>query len=1482
MHTAVGNIPKTKKGRKKNLSLYRSRTGQRPIRHRVPKPTLHNSPAASNDPTGKTNISSSSFEYVEIDSDSDECKEYKRAKVSINNSNTSDCDSDEYEAVTDSQTREQYTDVCQKILTSENLWAEIIPKMYESKTLKDFMLLIEGLRNGSIPMDNIVFLLMLERARFGSLENTCSMRYRDVTKLFWLVVYRLCKSSGLKFFSGAKNWGQVVSKESEKSFYRGSKAKINFAVPDEKMLRDLRNELPKVIPPGIINKSIGLLKNQRDVILMADGKLLSRGLGDNFRGDVNLFGHESNPNIAQLQMDLMNHLNFISNSLDINDSVSSNDRYSNICEFISALSKLIQRIRNYMNEKMDKLKSCDESSNVYSKYISKLKTEIFTASLWIKKSIKCNAHMLHMLSCINTNNNLFELDSPIQLNTYGNIRMLHNSHYISQHINAVDHPHVFKLGSDISYDIEQQSLIPAHDAYKLMGLDSMKALRTAFKTHITQEIPYHQEQITDYQPRIDAIATTSTLFMPAYLPSCALLYEEGVRTMDGTNYRHLFCCRTTASIRHHHGTSVNQLQCQPSLEFDHENLCLVINTDAAIDGNKILTQLPCHSDIVNCLITMSICKKIKCLYVCVGNATVSFSMVTFNDEVWHEIESHLRKYYDCPRPSMPMRIRDFKRKFHDILQIFVERNCSQICEMNRIRGQEVNVTPPPYFCAYMKPSFIDKRNSSVLLEDDFEFLCYELSAIIEEGFNHLRVEASEIIAFVATNPDRLQIEGIPPHLPIAYGLRGASMTMEVVRNMLKDIHKSLDENNVGILCEVYDGQFHKLITKSIDGTPLTRLQFQQQFFKDTLSKFDRKTLLESIKPYSKINEDDLIQLAETNFDDGTIEMDSIVVEMKRVRQKRCVWISSIPIGQVSFKDFQTRYRKNLWNKLLMPQLRSNRNPTEQNMLTRIELQDLIRGSRLHRQSQFELDYFDDDESIPESDDPDYIPEQLDEDSLEIELDDNVNPVNISTISNTSTTSQGDYCLHRILDKLQSLRPNKHKWEEQNVNSFLRMYLSSRQSISKLFLYEMDILNEEVHDTYGKFLFNKKDKKRLRVDKICNQLQRIPNLFVIEDENTEGVHYNVPTLMELTETLLLSNLFPKEYLAAPYCELHHAEEVKKWEMLSPIPIVVSDAQLGIHHIAFNFPEYNNVRNKVEMRTFDYTHILNNLRFHICNKGFDKVSTNAFLQVSNIDNEVLPRAIVEDKLDRQNASLSQRFFSEDVENILRTNGSIEEARFVKVTRGWFNACDQRGMCVEDRLSKLRDMYHYMLSLYCLSHYPPESTHIKGIPIRTYEALMHTISTRFLLYGLSTNHKYNTRAISTLAVESFFSDLNRFEFSGLGAPKAVDIPKLISHVVLLNTTKHNPKRGFEFTTSTRDNYPCHLMEEEQVTDGISIVNHPFDMNNKGLRKKRKKLWTLSKPKQITRGGRGIRELFRIDEGRLTAEQRFGKDIDMKEIYI
>ena len=149
----------------------------------------------------------------------------------------------------------------------------------------------------------------------------------------------------------------------------------------------------------------------------------------------------------------------------------------------------------------------------------------------------------------------------------------------------------------------------------------------------------------------------------------------------------------------------------------------------------------------------------------------------------------------------------------------------------------------------------------------------------------------------------------------------------------------------------------------------------------------------------------------------------------------------------------------------------------------------------------------------------------------------------------------------------------------------------------------------------------------------------------------------------------------------------------------------------------------------------------------------MSTEAFIEVSDMDHDVLPRAVVELKLDRQNCALSQRFFSEDVQKILTRCNYVSEAKFVNLVWNWYKVFDERGMAVNERLTNLYKMYEYLSSLMYLNHYPPMKTHICGIPIRTYEALMQSISTRFTLFHLSSTHSYNARAISTLTVEVFF---------------------------------------------------------------------------------------------------------------------------------
>ena len=91
------------------------------------------------------------------------------------------------------------------------------------------------------------------------------------------------------------------------------------------------------------------------------------------------------------------------------------------------------------------------------------------------------------------------------------------------------------------------------------------------------------------------------------------------------------------------------------------------------------------------------------------------------------------------------------------------------------------------------------------MTDTSNELCVKLTQSVEEGINFLRVEASEIIAFLATDSECIVKPGIPPHIPIAYGLKGPSLSNKIFRNMRNDIRNELHSRNTSVLCEVYDG-----------------------------------------------------------------------------------------------------------------------------------------------------------------------------------------------------------------------------------------------------------------------------------------------------------------------------------------------------------------------------------------------------------------------------------------------------------------------------------------------------------------------------------------------------------------------------------------------------------------------------------------------------------------------------------------------------
>ena len=56
--------------------------------------------------------------------------------------------------------------------------------------------------------------------------------------------------------------------------------------------------------------------------------------------------------------------------------------------------------------------------------------------------------------------------------------------------------------------------------------------------------------------------------------------------------------------------------------------------------------------------------------------------------------------------------------------------------------------------------------------------------------------------------------------------------MTIMWHLINDVRDSCKANNGQVHCEAYDGQFLNLVHYSADGSPLTRLSFIQEYYKE--------------------------------------------------------------------------------------------------------------------------------------------------------------------------------------------------------------------------------------------------------------------------------------------------------------------------------------------------------------------------------------------------------------------------------------------------------------------------------------------------------------------------------------------------------------------------------------------------------------------------------------------------------------------------
>lgn len=439
-------------------------------------------------------------------STSSQCSPPKQAKIeqcsqtdqissqtsSFQGGNTS---TSEYSDQSDNDPQTDFEKKCIQQLLTVTFITQLVKVLSGASVLEDFMTMLQTLVDGRFHPQNIAFLLCLEKAKWTSLSNTVCMTYRNVTKRFWSIVFRICGGKGIRFFSGTKNFGQIVSKKSQRGKYNPKDADVNFAVPSVRYLTHFDKQYGKIVKPGIIQETLDIVRNRKNMILMTDLKKISPGHRNKMDGDVNLWGHESSPTLKEQHESLDENRRKIKQMIDHvknthgNWSLFDTGYLANLLLSVSRVMMSLKRkhleqrklLNNYMKRRIS-----TGIMNMYQSKVSFTRTNMYCCRKLLDEALTINKSILEcILTARDTLTDKFRSDG-VDPELYTNAKFLKDFEVLNRMYNLRRHTELIPQRSTLWHRLRKTVPVTASTMYSALGLRGKKEMLNNFQHFLSQ------------------------------------------------------------------------------------------------------------------------------------------------------------------------------------------------------------------------------------------------------------------------------------------------------------------------------------------------------------------------------------------------------------------------------------------------------------------------------------------------------------------------------------------------------------------------------------------------------------------------------------------------------------------------------------------------------------------------------------------------------------------------------------------------------------------------------------------------------------------------------------------------------------------------------------------------------------------------------------------------------------------------------------
>ena len=1390
-------------------------------------------------------------------------------------------------------------------LCDSNFLQQFLEKLHSANQLEDFNKLATHLCDGRIPHENLAWKSALQIGRYFSCSTTTLMRYDPECVEFYACLYMLFGNSVLNVLRGPGHFSDVVTQSCGKGKFDPTTSKVNFAVPSLRVLQNVNTTYPKTIRPGLINYTLDCAQKDasegKQFVLSFDGKKIAQGVSGSDKGDVNLWGNEIPPVLGEkLNLEkALTSCSVLSNKItqfpkDAKHSTKE-QHIKNIQKVAKINSLRLKRLRkrefgeHLLERKLLRLKANnpDKKSN-YEYALSFVVANTYKLQSCSRRALQFNLDLFKLLANLNNVRHWIPETQHVFLQNQPNYFSLLPPERLSHLLDLEDRNHFrsVKQRSDEWYNLRKKSRLTGSTMYKALGLDTLRAQKEHFDVYVKGKqpkpiLPQVQEMMNyGTENEINAIATLVGLILPALRPPCFSVYELGCFSISGHHTEHLLvvspdglaqCSQIeNCEYRESHSQTHNKLGIEYKCIFQSET-----------SPNYPSYELPVRH-VPQVLCTMAVLECTQLLLVTFTPSSVSVIIIDFDQVLWNKLFSKACELFDKPNPPIPTKVDPAIKLLRSELVEFIQTKSRFLFEVPSFRGSIVQQIPRTIISAYCTTVPKTLRTCDLKAAQRESKICSENGKeLFQSIYDNLRQEATEVIVFMLSDKDRIYDPKKVNTAPVAYALKGPSMANSDLKKLVNKTRNALKERDIPVLAEVYDGQWQNFVMTDSENFPLTRMRLQNKSW-TRISKLTKTRVIKEMLNTCSVSLQDKATLQTTR-----ISRNGLMLQNIYCRRKRSGGILIHSLGGDLFDGlvshlFTTCSDIEVWGNYLLKRTNEQKkqNALEANRQDELNTQEPS-GRRKNSDMKCGLE--------PEETNllsllPQNIADNL---ALQYETDENIadtdnNETNLYKV----LTAANFNLLNDIKSDLAEYNPRK--WTQTKLDLLYPEILRNPQALNKeCTAKELHIIAKILQVFTGRKFYSPSIGKGANVNMLSKAFEGDDFISEVKRKFKRAVR-NPISLTTQCRNFLMHSSYADTALQVSYAEVCHIVNKTKWDSKCKIDMHVKVPFTGVANVnqvtmdLFCFPEFNTKRNQFEPRLLDYSHILTNMRTHICKTGgYDFCPTEHFRELARDRDDILSICSVYKCPDAQNVFTAERFFSEPVENWMTRRGYTVTAYFVRLTRNWHHACNKRGLSADTRVQHLYTMHRFLTAGINFDQFPGKCSerYIRGMPAQTFEAILQCISTRIFLYNFSLEKNYNTRSVSTLANESFFSDLTRMDRNGRNYPKACNIENIMGRVVTLNYFKHKPEKHFHLTTTTHGTYPVHHLE----SDAQDLVRHKsqnlecafknnfFDYEDTHKSHRVRKT-DISKGNAPQRCDSGVRQYFRINEAKILPEFRHG----------